>query len=52
MADWAAIYDRAEDRHSEMLKQLVAEQERQSLQTSSQDTTGTTTMSQEENRRD
>lgn len=49
MADWKAIYDRAEDRHTEMLKKLVAEIEQKD---SSQATTGTTTMSQEEKPRD
>lgn len=50
MADWKAIYERAEDRHLEMLNRLVAElqAEREAQKDFSQDTTGTTTMSKEE----
>ena len=46
MADWKAIYDRAEDSLLQMLEERRLRREAQ--QTSSQDTTGTTTTSQEE----
>lgn len=46
MADWAAIYERAEDRTSEMLARLVAEKKAQ--QSIKDSLHGTTTMSKDE----
>lgn len=54
MANCMEIYERAEDRHLEMLRKRAdrRKEQQKSQQTSSQDTTGTTTMSQEEKPRD
>lgn len=52
MADWEKIYERAEDRHLERLKQQVARHKakmaQQEQQPSSQDMTGTTTTLEKE----
>ena len=53
MADWVAIYERSEDNLLKMLEERAQRlKAQQPQQISSQATTGTTTMSQEEKPRD
>ena len=50
MADWVAIYERAEDNHLKMLDRMLERRkavQQEAGKASSQDMTGTTTMSQE-----